>query len=829
MTMTGPRSLIGEARLAAAVLLLAVATANTDLLAQSKALRPIRVAEKRALLIGNADYTQTRPLKNTLADVRELESALSELGFRTIRKENLTVDQMDDALNEFVAQLRADDMALFYFSGHGVQVDAANYLLPIDFAKGGSIRRGAMDAESVRSAMERKARVRVLVLDACRNNPFGEGKGDVIGLAKMSAKAEGTLVAYATAANKLASDNPRGRLGLYMTHFADELRRETVELGTVFDRTQQRVYAASGKAQLPEISDNVIGKLYLRGTPSASQAPDPAVPAVQVATPPAETAAEAWERLEGTDSEADLKRFITTYSGQKGGASTWLALAEERLRALPSIFAEREAQRLEGEWRAALEAITRTGSSAAGSAFSRDYGKAPGALVALADAYRTGQGLEESLEEATRLYRLAADQGDVIAMTQLGRLAVNGGEAGQDDGAAVGWYRRAADHGHAPAQALLGLAYERGLGVEQSFDAAVEWYRRAADQGDPDGKAYLGWAYATGRGVELDLNDALELCQEAADSGSPQGQVFLGRMHENGYGVDRDHAVAAELYRSAAARGSAEGQVSLGRLYEDGRGVELDYQDALELYRSAAARGSAEGQVSLGRMYEDGRGVERDYETALEWYGSAAGQGNAEGQYRLGTMLYAGKGTVQRYDAAIARYLEAADQGHAAARISLGDIYWDGAGAKKDRRKAKGWYQEALAAYREAAEMGDVEAQKKLGWMYDNGSGVKKDPRSATSWYRKAADQGYPDAQSLMGQRYFEGTGVRKNRTEAVRWYRLAADQGHADAQFRLGQSFQSGEGVKKDRGEAANWYRAAAQLGHSSARQALRKMGESE
>ena len=808
--------------------------------AQSRALRPIQVVEKRALLIGNAAYDHTRPLENTIADVRELQRALKELGFRTVIKENLTVDEMDEAVSEFAGELRPDDLALFYYSGHGMQVNSRNYLLPVDYRRGAvsSVRRRAIDAESVREVLESRARVRVLVLDACRNNPFGEGRSDVVGLARMSVQTEGTLVAYATGESNVASDNPTGRLGLYMTHFVDELRRETVELGDVFDRTQQRVYAASRGMQDPEIYDKVIGKVFLRGeTRGSARIPELIVPEVTLPTEPTLSAAEAWAELQerwagledsGNDEdlttmEHDLKAFEEKYGGGERGTGVWVALALEKLKELPRMRAEREAVRFENEWRTALGAIKMTGSTEAANGFVSDYGHDPKALVALGDMYRSGEGLARDSRESARLYRSAAEIGDLAGMTKLGELHQAGDGVEQDPSAAVGWYREAAEGGYAASQALLGRMYELGSGVEQDFDEALSWYRRAAESGHSRGQAFLGWMYVTGRGVDTTFDEALEWCTLSAEQGDAAGQSFLGAIYENGLGVERDHDAAVALYRKAAEQGYAAGQAFLGRMYESGHGLDVDLDEARAWYRKAADQGHAPAQALLGQIYEKGVGVDRDYKQAMEWYKRSADKKDAEGQYRLGQMQFNGRGGTRDEGAAIELFKKAADQGHSGSKYRLGEIYWNGDGAKKNRRQAKEWFAAALASYREAANLGNSDAQLKLAWMYDGGHSVKKNARGATQWYRKAADQGIPEAQWQMGERYARGDGVRQDQNEAVKWYLASAEQGFAEAQYSLGLIYKK----RKNLADAAAQFRLAADQGHSGAIQALRQMRE--
>ena len=253
------------------------ALSAAGLVAQDRGLQPVPVAQKRALLIGNARYVHTAPLVNTIPDVRALESALEEVGFDSVtRLEDQSLREMVRAVGEFAGSLRAGDLAFFYYSGHGLRVtneshQSESYLLPVDYERtvASEVPFTALPATRVQARLESTgARVRVIVLDACRNNPFGEGRSAAEGLAAMEAKAEGTLIAYSAGAGQVASDNPGGGLGLYMTHLLPELREPTMDLWGAFKSTQARVWEASGKKQLPELYDSVVGgKVYLRGVP----------------------------------------------------------------------------------------------------------------------------------------------------------------------------------------------------------------------------------------------------------------------------------------------------------------------------------------------------------------------------------------------------------------------------------------------------------------------------------------------------------------------------------------------------------------------------------
>ena len=382
-----------------AIILAVLVLASGAVRAQDRAFRPVEVLKKQALLIGNAQYEHTTALKNTLADVRELEGALQALGFDAVtRRENLSMSGMLEAVDDFASELGQGDLAFFYYSGHGLQADGKNFLLPVDFSQTKSVammRAKALEADVVRETMEETgARLRVLVLDACRDNPFAGTRSGAGGLAAMNARAEGDLIAYATAAGQTASDNPGGDLGLYMTHLLPELRRSNVELEEAFERTQLAVWEASGKRQFPAVYDNMAGKFYLRGGPAGAM---PEVPSPQPAERPQMremTAAERWEEIKGTESRAVLREYAREY-GNQPGAAVWVKLAQLRLDRLVTVRLEREAG-------TAWAAVRDLDSTDALAAFVETYGEIASAADWLNEARRRLAELRMQAQAAER-------------------------------------------------------------------------------------------------------------------------------------------------------------------------------------------------------------------------------------------------------------------------------------------------------------------------------------------------------------------------------------------------------------------------------------------
>ena len=392
-----------------------------------------------------------------------------------------------------------------------------------------------------------------------------------------------------------------------------------------------------------------------------------------------------------------------------------------------------------------------------------DYGQPNNDAVAqynLGWKYHNGDGVSQDYAEASKLYRLAADQGNADAQCNLGWMYQNGKGVTQNDAEALKWYRLAAEQGDATGQNNLGLMYEYGQGVTQDDAEALKWYRKAADQGDATGQNNLGLMYEYGQGVTQDYAEALKWYRKAADQGNAWAQTNLGVMYQNGKGVTQNDAEALKWYRKAADQGNATAQSNLGVMYKNGKGVTQDYAEASKLYRLAADQGNAVAQYNLGWMYQNGKGVTQNDAEALKWYRKAADQGNAWAQTNLGVMYQNGKGVTQNDAEALKWYRLAADQGNAFAQGNLGWMYHNGDGVSQD-------YAEASKLYRLAADQGNAFAQGNLGWMYEYGQGVTQDYAEASKLYRLSADQGNEDA--LKSLQAIPPQSVRSTSTQQTK------------------------------------------------------------
>jgi hypothetical protein len=221
--------------------------------------------KRYALIIGNGDYTDAR-LLNPVNDARDMAKILRESGFQVVQLENLTRRGMLDEIKAFGSRLKFGGVGLFYFSGHGVQLDGYNYLLPIrsNIEKEQDIQYEGVEAGIVLGEMEAaKNELNIVILDACRNNPFARSfRSATRGLAMMNAPS-GTVIIYSTAPGKVASDGA-GKNGLYTKELLENIQRPGLKLEDVLKLTRIAVEKESGGKQVPWETSSLKGDFYFR-------------------------------------------------------------------------------------------------------------------------------------------------------------------------------------------------------------------------------------------------------------------------------------------------------------------------------------------------------------------------------------------------------------------------------------------------------------------------------------------------------------------------------------------------------------------------------------
>ncbi len=443
-----------------------------------------------------------------------MSAALRRLGFEVTTELDADRVKLTEALRAFTRLSAGADVSLVFYAGHGIEMDGVNYLVPVDarLERDVDVRFETVTVDDLLVSTS-GASLRLLILDACRNNPLARSMQRTAATRTVSGGSfadlnedplgDETLVAYAAAAGTMAADG-RGRNSPYTAALLSHLETP-LEIGLLFRRVRAQVLAATNGDQRPHEYHSLVGEHYLTRTlaTGASVTVSAAVP-----VEPAPAADPPQPDL----PELDIPELDSPALGQLAEAG------------------DAEAQ------------------------------------TELGDRYEDGRGVVQDYAVALSWFRRAADQGHAPGQAALGFMYGTGRGVGRDYAEAVRWYRRAAEQGHAGGQNNLGVMHRDGRGVVQDYGEAVRWFRRAADQGYASAQNNLGRMYATGRGVSRDDAEAVRWYRRAAGQDNALGQSNLGWMYENGRGVRRDRVEAVRWYARAADQGDSWAQEQLDRL-----------------------------------------------------------------------------------------------------------------------------------------------------------------------------------------------------------------------------------------------------------------------
>jgi len=222
-------------------------------------------------VIGNGAYTGLSSLANPVNDAEDTAAALSALGFSVDKILNGTQEEMDGAITLLKNRLSAspDAYGFFFYAGHGVQSGGENYLIPVNANIPGEnyLRSRAVSVQLLLDELnDARNRLNMVVLDACRDNPFGWSRSGSRGLSLVNRQPADSIIVYATSAGQRASDG-EGRNGLFTSQFLPNIMTPGLEVTEVFRRTGADVAELSQRQQVPAIYNQFFGTAYLAGTP----------------------------------------------------------------------------------------------------------------------------------------------------------------------------------------------------------------------------------------------------------------------------------------------------------------------------------------------------------------------------------------------------------------------------------------------------------------------------------------------------------------------------------------------------------------------------------
>lgn len=636
---------------------------------------------RHAFVVGIDTYDNVASLAKARNDARSVATALEEVGFRT----QLLIDVDETALltelTRFSGQLDPGDEVVFYFAGHGVEINGRNYLLPADVpsvAPGQElvVTRGALPVSDVIDQFNaRGVRLSLLILDACRDNPFEtlgtRSLGRSVGLGREEAP-EGTFVMFSAGAgqqalDRLSTDDPNPN-SVFTRVLLPRLTQPGLPLRTMVREVRSEVRALGRSVaheQFPAVYDQLDGAFTF--VPVAAL-PDPiddgpvAPPTSSpVVSDPCAAARADWPLIGENPSVALLEAYRAAHSG----CSLMVTLASERLAALsdgpsvtppvvtpPVVTPTPSPPTVTTPTPIATPSTVTTPTpiptpTPQGGSF--DVAQLLQACVAVAGPnvsfadLQTGAGLERARRACGEVWDVMVDRSspDGIELTALiGRIA----HARGDFAEAAGYYQTAANGGNAVAANSLGGLYERGEGVVQNGQTATNWFRTAGELGDANGWYNFADSYLAGNIVPQNYDVAFQGFQVAAEQGHGPSMYQLGRMYQEGTGVALDASRANDWYTRGVEAGEPQSAVRLGIAYFRGQGVGQDRGRAARLFRQAADAGNASGMRNTGVMYREGFGVPLNQSEATRWFERAIAHGDAFAHIYLGWQHQYGNG-----------------------------------------------------------------------------------------------------------------------------------------------------------------------------------------
>jgi tetratricopeptide (TPR) repeat protein len=294
---------------------------------------PQEEGKRIALIFGNNAYTIS-PLQNAVNDARAVDKALRDAGFKTILKENASKSVMEEAVADFVQMLGPDDTALFFYAGHGIQIENENFLVPVDFEAADTVIKAKYKCFSMAQffdLLKNRSKRSIVILDACRSNPVSQQQALQSGLAQPQNAGKETYIAYSTSPGQVAADNPNGRNSWFTEALSDVLTMPGLTLDDISTRVRARVSTATDAKQIPWSTSNLTSKFYFHPPLNAETENDP-------------TVTEKWleeakrrEQREEWDAAIELMNRVIQ---KKAGGSLELAANAK----LPYLVARRDGQ-----------------------------------------------------------------------------------------------------------------------------------------------------------------------------------------------------------------------------------------------------------------------------------------------------------------------------------------------------------------------------------------------------------------------------------------------------------------------------------------------------
>ncbi|RWM31615.1 caspase family protein [Mesorhizobium sp.] len=746
-------------------------------------------ADRRvAFVIGNSEYRDIPALKNPDKDAEDVSNTFRLAGFDVFVAKDLTKLQFEEQFRNYLAAADGADLAVVYYSGHGFQIGGENFLIPVDASlkAAADIEVQAIKLDDVLEQLRSKSKIQLIILDACRNNPFPRKdywlRDQLIaaggsGLAQVKSSLN-TLIAFATEPGSVAYDGT-GDLSPFSSAFSRRALAPNQEIRTVMAAVRRDVVKATDGKQVPWENSSLIDEVVLM-----RRANRPALPPVLEKVVPSGVGPVALDLPEPVDVD--------------GGAVT---VSIERPPALGRLMLDGKpvatGEPIAGKDLPRLEMDVPKGSGAQEEVDMLAYatrdnwgGQSQGILVF---RVKNGEGAEgqqlmASLEAEQKQQVLergihitgaaeAIEKRDISVPVGVGPVLLKLDFPTKDPAVSL----KLASY---PATGTLSLP-DRTLSPDSSLTADEVDHLRYEPQIGAVKPLIVGFEIradnASSKPATMKLSPSVEPCdREAGEPLDLQGVVpglLPNEISSNAVDVCR---AAVKAYPDVARF-----RYELGRaLLATGK-----VDEAKKAIQEAADRGHVRAVFELGYIASSGIGTAVDPTKANGFYLKASERGDPYGMTAWGRALFNGLGVQRDTGKGLDLLLKAAAMGHTYAMNDLAAIFTEGRnGVPADPMRA-------VAFLRAGVERQDMYSMNILGRNYLSGRGVEKDPKQAQTLFQKAMDLGQPYAPGSLGRMYRDGVGVAQNFDEAQRLFELAAARGdYSGAYDRAALEMQKGE-----------------------------------
>ncbi|TGQ52726.1 peptidase C14 caspase catalytic subunit p20 [Mesorhizobium sp. M1C.F.Ca.ET.193.01.1.1] len=763
-------------------------------------------ADRRvAFVIGNSGYRDIPALKNPDKDAADVSNTFRLAGFDVFVAKDLTKLQFEEQFRNYLAAADGADLAVVYYSGHGFQIGGENFLIPVDASlkDAADIEVQAIKLDDVLQQLRSKSKIQVIILDACRNNPFPRKdywlRDQLIaaggaGLAQVKSSLN-TLIAFATEPGAVAYDGT-GDLSPFSSAFSRRALAPNQEIRTVMSAVRRDVVKATDGKQVPWENSSLIDDVVLM-----RRASRPALPPVLEKVVPSGVGPVALDLPEPVDVDGG----VVTVSIERPPALGRLMLDGKPV-ATGEPIAGKDLPRLEmdvpkgsgaqeevdmlayatrdnwgGESQGILVFRVRNAEGAAGQQ-----------LMASLEAEQKQQVLERGLHIAGAAE--AIEKRDISVPVGVGPVPLKLDFPTKDPAVSL----KLASY---PATGTLSLP-DRTLSPDSSLMADEVDHLRYEPQIGEVKPLIVGVEIradnTSSKQATMKLSPSVDPCdREAGEPLDLQGVV-------PGLLPNEISSNAVDVCRAAV---KAYPDVARFR-YELGRALLVvgKVEEAKKAIQEAADKGHVRAVFELGYLNATGTGMPANRKQANTFYAAASDKGDPYGMTSWGRALFNGYGVERDTTKGLDLLLKAAAMGHTYAMNDLAAIFTEGRnGVPADPARA-------VAFLKAGVERQDMYSMNLLGRNYLAGTGVEKDPKTALSLFQKSMDLGQPYAPGSLARMYRDGVGVQQDMAEAQRLFELATDRGDQSAAYdRAALEMQRGD--KADQAVAARYLAFAAAL----------------